>query len=407
MPIFEYIGIDTKGKKAAGTVDAENERAARAKLRKMGVFPTTLNSEGAEGKKAGLSLNVDVSKYMQSIKVKDLSIMTRQLSTLIEAHIPLVDALNALVEQIENPKLRAIMARAREKVTEGTKFSDALRGHPKVFGDLYVNMINAGESSGALDIVLKRLAEFTEGQAKLKSKVTSAMIYPIIMAIVGVSLTTFLLVKIVPDITNMLKDMGTALPLPTQILKSVSDALVGYWYLFIIVIPLIIFGIKKFLKTPKGKAWWDRKVLKLPLFGNLTRMVIVSRFSRTLSTLLSSGVPLLTAMDIVSNIITNTRMKEVIDQTRESVREGQSVAEPLKRSGEFPSIVTHMIAVGEKTGELEQMLERVATTYDTEVENAVTTLTTILEPMMILAMAVVVGFIVISVMLPMLDLAKV
>lgn len=407
MPIFEYIGIDSKGKKASGTIDAENDRAARTKLRRMGVFPTSLGVEGQMKEKAGFGMRIDVSKYLQRVKVQDIAVMTRQLSTLISANIPLVDSLTALVEQLENPKLKSIVARAREKVTEGLKLSDSLRGYPKIFSDVYVNMVAAGESSGALDTVLARLADFTEGQAKLRSKVMGAMVYPIIMAVVGVALTVFLLTSVVPQVATMIEESGKALPLPTRLLMGVSGSLVSWWFIYLLIVPIIVFSIKKYLKTPGGRAWWDRKVLKLPLFGKLTRMVIIARFSRTLSTLLSSGVPLLAAMDIVRNLITNSRLRTVIEQTRDNVREGQSIAEPLKRSGEFPPLVTHMIAVGEKTGELERMLERIADTYDTEVEGTVGTMTTILEPVMILVMAGVVGFIVLSIMLPMLELQQI
>lgn len=407
MPIFEYIGIDSKGKRAAGSVDAENERAARAKLRRMGVFPTTMGVEGQVKQKAGLNMSVDVGKYLQRIKMQEIAVMTRQLATLVGANVPLVDALTALVDQISNPKLRNIISRVREKVIEGSKLSDALRGNPKIFGDLYVNMINAGENSGALEVVLERLADFTEGQSKLRSKIIGAMIYPVIMSFVGVALLVGLLAYVVPKVTKIFEDMKATLPLPTRMLMAVSDSLINYWYLFVIIIPVAIYLVRRYIRTTAGRAWWDKKLLKLPLFGNLNRMVIVSRFTRTLATLLSSGVPLLNAMDIVRNIITNTRLKDVIEQTRDSVREGQSVAEPLKRSGEFPPLVTHMIAIGEKTGEIERMLERIADTYDAEVDNAVSTMTTLLEPIMILTMAGVVSFVVMSILLPIIKLNQI
>ncbi len=404
MPIFEYAGIDSKGKRTSGNVDAENERAARAKLRRMGVFPTTITMEGKGGKGGGFSMQVDVGKFMERVKVQDVAVMTRQMATLVGANIPLVDALTALVDQIENKKLRNIVAGAREKVIEGSRLSDALRGHPKIFGDLYVNMIAAGENSGALEIVLQRLADFTEGQSKLRSKVVGAMIYPAIMSFVGVSLMVMLLTFVVPKVTKIFIDMKATLPLPTRMLMAASNVVTDYWYLVIILCAAAFFAARRYINTPAGRAWWDRKALKLPLFGKLNRMVIVSRFTRTLATLLSSGVPLLTAMDIVRNIITNTRLREVIEQTRDNVREGQSVAEPLRRSGEFPPLVTHMITIGEKTGELERMLERIADTYDAEVDNAVSTMTTLLEPVMILVMAAIVSFIVMSILLPIIKL---
>ncbi len=404
MPVFEYVGIDSKGKRASGTVDGENERAVRQKLRRMGVFPTSLVIEGAAKQKVGLSMSIDIGKYLQRIKATEVALMTRQLSTLVGSSIPLVDALSALVDQIENPKLRNIVSRVRERVTEGSRLSDAMRGNPKVFSDLYVNMIDAGETSGALDIVLLRLADFMEGQAKLRSKVIGAMIYPAIMSVVGVGLMVMLLVYVVPKVTKIFEDVEATLPLPTRILMSVSDALSNYWYIFILLALIGIYLIKRFLKTPKGRAWWDKKLLTLPLLGRINRLIIVARFSRTLATLLASGVPLLSALNIVRNIITNSRLKEVIETTRDNVREGASVADPLKRSGEFPPLVTHMIAIGEKTGELERMLVRIADTYDSDVDTTLSALTTLLEPIMILVMAGVVSFIVMSILLPIMQL---
>jgi len=404
MPVFEYVGIDAKGKRAAGTVDGDNERAARQKLRRMGVFPTSLAVEGRGARKTGLSMNVDIGKYLQRVKLTEVSLMTRQLSTLVGSNIPLVDALTALVEQITNPKLRSIVSRVKDKVVEGSKLSDAMRGNPKVFSDLYVNMIAAGESSGALDVVLMRLADFMEGSARLRSKVIGAMIYPVIMSIVGVSLMVMLLVYVVPKVTKIFEDVDATLPLPTRVLMAVSSALSNYWYIFILLIPAAIYMIRRYLRTPKGRSWWDRKILTLPLFGKINRLIIIARFSRTLATLIASGVPLLTALDIVKNIITNTRLKEVIEDTRDNVREGASVGETLKKSGEFPPLVTHMIMIGEKTGDLERMLVRIADTYDADVDNTLSTLTTLLEPIMILVMAGVVSFIVLSILLPIMQL---
>ena len=406
MPVFQYIGIDQKGKRASGMVDAESERAARFKLRKMGVFPTSLTPKGsaAVSQKMSLSMQVDFSKFLQRVKIQDVALMTRQLSSLLNAGITLVDSLEALIEQIDNVKLRTVLTEVREQVIAGARMSDSLKQHPKIFSDLYVNMVGAGEASGALDVVLMRLADFTEGQAQLKSKIIGAMIYPAIMTVVGFALMAMLLIYVVPKVTSIFADVNAALPLPTRILMSVSNSLKDYWYVFLLMIPVLFYAVRKFLKTPGGRAWWDRRSLKLPLFGKLQLMVIVSRFTRTLATLLSSGVPLMAAMDIVRNIVTNTELRRIIEETRDSVREGQSMAEPLKRSGQFPPIVTHMIAIGEKTGELEKMLERVADNYDTQVDTTVSALTTLLEPIMILVMAAIVSFIVMSILLPILQL---
>lgn len=404
MPVFNYTGINDKGKNTTGIIDAENDRAARVKLRKMGIYPTKIRLSGRGGGKISLSSNIDLSKYLQRVKTQDIAVMTRQLATLVGSGIPLVDSLQALEDQVDNMKLKTVITNIREKVTEGSKLSDAMKGHPKIFNALYVNMVNAGENSGALDIVLERLADFTENQAKLKSRVVGAMIYPIIMSVVGIALMLMLIVYVVPKVTKIFEDVNATLPLPTRILISISDAIIGYWYIIILLLIIIGYGIKRWLKTEKGREYFDKKILKVPLFGKLFRMVAISRFSRTLSTLLSSGVPLLTSMNIVKNIITNVILKRVVEDTSNSVKEGESVAEPLKRSGEFPPIVTHMISVGEKTGQMEKMLERVADSYDMQVDTAVSTMMTLLEPLMILVMAGVVSFIVMSILLPILQL---
>lgn len=405
MPVYEYIGIDSKGKRASGIVDAENERAARQKLRRMNVFPTTIGVQGAlKGKKFSLGSEVNLGKYFQRVKTQDLAMMTRQMSTLISAGIPLVDSLSALIDQVENVKLRSILSQVREKVTGGEKLSDSLKEHPKVFNELYINMVNAGENSGALDIVLERLAEFTEGQARLKSRIIGAMIYPAIMSVVGLGLMIMLVVYVVPKVMAIFEDVEATLPLPTRVLMGLSNVISNYWYIVIIALVIMILGIRRYIKTPKGREQFHKRLLKLPLIGRLERMIVISRFSRTLSTLLSSGVPLLTAMDIVRNIVTNVILRRIIEQTRENVREGQSVAEPLRRSGQFPPIVTQMIAIGERTGELERMLERIADAYDTQVDNTISALMTLMEPLMILVMAGVVSFIVMSILLPIMKL---
>lgn len=406
MPVFNYIGIDSKGKKISGVIDAENEKAVRSKLRRQSIYPTKIGQSGktSGAKKLSFGMNIDVGKYLQRIKVQDIAMMTRQLSTLLSAGIPLVDSLQALEDQIENEKLKSIMTHIREKVTEGGKLSDAMKSYPKVFDNLYVNMINAGENSGALDIVLERLSEFTENQAKLRGKVIGAMIYPIIMTLVGMALMILLLIFVVPKVTSIFEDVNATLPLPTRILISLSDGVINYWYLYLIVIIGIIYGVKRWNKTENGREFFDRKKLKLPIFGKLLRMITISRFSRTLATLLNSGVPLLVSMDIVKNIVSNVVLQRAIEETKNSVKEGASVAEPLKQSGEFPPIVTHMIAIGEKTGQMEKMLERIADSYDTQVDTTVSSLMTLLEPIMILVMAVIVAFIVMSILLPILQL---
>jgi general secretion pathway protein F len=406
MPIYSYKGIDAAGKKVAGTTDGENVKVARAKLRKMNVFPTEVIEAGKGG---GISLKggVDFSKFFQRVRVQDIANMTRQLATLVGANIPLVDALTALVEQIENPKLRETISEIRERVREGTRLADAMRAHSKVFTDLYINMIAAGEASGALETVLKRLAEFTEGQARLRSKVVGALTYPMVMMVVGVALMGFLLVSVVPKITKIFEDTKATLPLPTRILVGTSHFLASYWFIIILLIPFVVYGFIRFKRSKKGRNIIDSFTLKAPIFGEMFRMIAISRFCRTLATLMASGVQLLTAMDIVKNIVENSILTQVIEDTKLSVKEGESIAEPLRRSGHFPPLVTQMIAIGEKTGELETMLEKVADAYEQQVDTKVSTLTTLLEPIMIVVMGAVVSFIVLSILVPILKLNQI
>lgn len=402
MPVYSYKGMDAAGKKTAGIIDAENVKAARLKLRRLNIFTTDVSEGGSSGK--GIAGSQRLGKIFQRVKVQDISNMTRQLSTLISANIPLVDCLTALVDQVENPKLRGVLSQVRERVTEGARLADALRAHPDTFNDLYINMISAGEASGSLDTVLKRLAEFTEGQAKLRSKVIGALTYPIVMAFVGVTLMGFLLVSVVPKVTKIFEDSKATLPLPTQLLVSTSHFLESYWYLVLLMIPFLIFGFKKFKSSPRGTYMIDKFTLRAPIFGEMFRMIAIARFCRTLATMLASGVQLLSAMDIVKNIVQNSLLTKVIEDAKLSIKEGESIAEPLRRSGQFPPIVTQMIAIGEKTGELEKMLERVADSYEQQVDTKVSTLTTLLEPIMIVVMGAVVSFIVLSILLPILKL---
>lgn len=406
MAVFSYKGMDAAGKKVAGIIDADNIKSARAKLRKSKIFPTDV-SEGGRGGGISVGGGIDFKKYFEKVKVTDVANMTRQLSTLLNANVPLVDSLGALVEQIDNEKLKSAISEVRERVKEGARLADSLKAYPEIFGNLYINMVHAGEISGALDVVLARLADFTESQARLNSKVKGALTYPVVMAIVGMGLMGFLLVFVVPKIVKIFEDTKATLPLPTKILISVSSFVQSYWYLVILLGIGIYFGMKKWLATPKGRRLFDGWKLKVPIFGEMFRMISIGRFCRTLSTLTSSGVQLMPALDIVKGIVNNVILEEVIEDTRISVKEGESIAEPLRKSGQFPPLVTHMIRIGEKTGALENMLERVADNYEEQVDNKVSTLTTLLEPLMIVVMGGVVSAIVLSILLPILKLNQI
>ncbi|TMA45776.1 MAG: type II secretion system protein GspF [Deltaproteobacteria bacterium] len=397
MPVFEYTGLTEAGKNVRGIRDAESSRVLRQILRKDGVYLTDARAAEAGAvageQKTGLSREVDLGAMLgfTGVSTQDLAIATRQLATLIAAGIPLVDALTALVDQIEQPRLKRIMGVVKQKVNEGLSLADALREHPKVFSDLYVNMIRAGESSGALDVVLVRLADFTESQAQLRNKILGAMLYPAIMVVVGIAIVSILFVVVIPKVTKIFEDMNVTLPWTTRILIVVSSFARDYWYLVVVLLPALVFGVRRYVRSPRGRA-------------ELIRMLALSRFAKTLATLLASGVPLLTAMDIVKNIVSNTLLADVIDKARDAIREGESIAAPLKRSGQFPPLVYHMIAIGERSGQLEEMLQNVAKSYEAQVEMRVGALTSLLEPVMIVAMGGGVAFIVFSILMPIMQL---
>ena len=405
MSVFEYRGIVVgTGKPIKGVRDAENPKALRAALRKDGVLLTV----ATEGKAAEAKNSKDIKlfEFMGRPSTSDVAVLTRQLATLIGAGIPLFESLAALCEQVENEQLKRALTAVREQVREGISFAKALEAHPTVFPPLYVNMVRAGEASGTLQQVLERLTQFMESQAKLQGKVTSALAYPILMSIIGITLVSILMVAVVPNVTTIFASMDQALPWYTALLITTSDFMASYWWLLLALLILGIYSFRRWKKKPAGRMKWDTFVLKVPVFGKVILMLSIARFARTLSTLLASGVAILTAMDIVANVLGNSALEAVIHEAISSIREGQSIAEPLRRSGKFPPIVTHMITVGEKSGQLEAMLESVANAYDTEVENRVQILTSLLEPLIIVMMGSVVGFIAVSILMPLIQMSS-
>jgi general secretion pathway protein F len=315
--------------------------------------------------------------------------------------------LTALVDQVETEYFKSVWSDVKQRVNEGSGFGDALSAYPKIFSGLYVNMVRAGEHSGALDIVLTRLADFTEGQAELKAKLFSMMFYPALMLVMAIVVTSGLFIFVIPKITEIFESQKKeTLPIPTEILIGVSSFMSSWWFIVLPAFVLSIWGFFHYINTESGRKWWDRVVLRAPLFGPLVRMVAITRFSRTMSTLLGSGVPVLTAFDIVRAVVQNSVLSKVIESAREAVKEGESLAAPLKRSGEFPPIVAHMIAVGEKSGQLEEMLNNVARSYEVQVDARLRAMTSVLEPLMIIALGIIVAFIVLSIILPMLEISS-
>ncbi|MBA2664201.1 MAG: type II secretion system inner membrane protein GspF [Bradymonadaceae bacterium] len=403
MPIYEYKGLNKAGKPVKGILDAESMNVLRAALQGKGIFVTEV-FEGRGGAGSAQNRDVNFAKMFERVSLTDIAVLTRQLATLIRAGIPLVETLNALTEQADKEELKRILSDVRRKVNEGSSLANVLKDHPKAFNHLYVNMVKAGESSGNLDVVLDRLTEFLDAQIELRSKIIGAMVYPILMMVVGVGILGILFAFVIPKVTAIFKDQGQALPWITSILIGSSEFFGRFWYLLIPAMGVAAFGFVQWKNSPKGRRKWDVFTLRMPIVGTLVRMIAIARFSSTLATLLSSGVPLLTALDIVKNILGNTRLVEVIEDVRVNIREGESIAQPLKRSGEFPPLVTHMIAVGERSGQLEEMLQNVAFSYKQQVDIRIEAMTKILEPIMIVGMGVVVAFIVFAIMLPILQL---
>ncbi len=404
MPVFAWSGLSAAGKEVKGVRDAESPKALRAVLKREGVFVEQV-TEAAEAKKRS-AREVDFGKYFRRVSAFDLSITTKQLATLLKAGIPLVESISAIIEQLEHPELKLALTSVRDKVNEGTSLADALRAHPKIFGVLYVNMVAAGEASGTLELVLARLSDFLDSQAKLQNKVLTAAAYPAFMGFVSVAVIIILMAGVVPNIKSIFDNFQRALPWYTRVLIFASDAIRGYWWLLIVLVGGAVYGFRRWFKTTKGRSAFDRRILTLPLIGQIAIMVAVARFSRTLATLLKSGVPVLTALEITRNVLGNTELQRVIDDARGSIREGDSIAAPLKRSGRFPPIVTHMIAIGERSGQLEEMLESVANAYDTQVETRLVGLTALMEPIMIVTLGLMAGGIVIAIMTPLLEISS-
>jgi len=420
VPVFSFKGFDTQGKKKSGLKDADNLRALRAALKREGIFLAEAKEAAMRAREAGAAA-VDGAataltflynpaaalRNWQNRAVGDriqVAVLTRQLGTLLKAGVPLAESLGALVDQVERPGLKRVLAEVKTQVNEGSSLGDAMQKYPRVFPDLYVNMIRAGEASGTLEVVLARLAEFLDAQNRLRGKVVSALFYPIVMTVIGAGIMSVLMISVVPKVTAIFEDTGRALPWNTQILIGVSGFLANYWWTMFFIIPAFIYAFVRYKATPRGRDQLDRLVLWLPVVGSLARMIAIARFSKTLATMLSSGVPLLRALDIVKAILGNTVLSRVIEDAKESIKEGESIATPLKRSGQFPPVVTHMIAVGERSGQLEQMLENVAQAYDVEVDLKMGRLTSLLEPVMILIMGGSVAFVVFSILMPIMEM---
>ncbi len=409
MPVYAYKGVTTAGKPAKGHLDADSSRGARAKLRRDGIFITDFRESSAEAvtrPESGPRFNIHVSlPSFQRISALDLALVTRQASTLLSAGIPLVEGLAALTEQTENTRLKAVLGQARDRVNEGVTFADAL-AQSGVFPDLYVSMVRAGEAGGALERVLERLADYLESQVRLRNKVSSILIYPAVMFGFALLVVGVLVTVVLPQITELLVTLDQPLPFYTRWIISLSNFVREFWWMIGLVLVAASLALRAAIRTEKGLRIWDRVLLRLPIVGRVVRLVAISRFTRTLSTLLSGGLPIVRALDTAKHVADNTVLGEAIDRARESITEGASVAQPLRASGEFPPLVTHMIDIGERSGELEAMLAKVADTYDEQVETTVGRLTALLEPLLILIMVGIVVVIILATLVPLLNVTS-
>jgi type IV pilus assembly protein PilC len=419
MPSFAYTALDARGQEVRDTMEAASEQEAIQALRQSGYYPTSVMPAGkakaakapkaakAAGAKKELSISIPFLER-KTVKPKTLMIFTRQLATLIDSGLPLLRGLTVLAKQEPDPVMRKTVGKLGDTVTGGSTFSDALSQHPKIFNKLYVNMVKAGELGGVMELVLVRLADFQEKAQKLKNKVVSAMFYPIIVLVIAIAIMAFLLVYIVPKFKAIFDDMLQGRPLPalTQFVIGFSEVVQNNFITIALVVVLVIVAYNVAAKTTKGREVVDAIKLRLPLFGDLIKKGSISRFSRTLGTLVTSGVPILQALNITRDTAGNVVLSNAIQKVHDSVKEGESIVSPLEKSGLFPPMVVSMIDVGEETGQLPEMLLKIADVYDDEVDNTVAGLTSLLEPIMIVFLAVIVGTIVIALFLPLIDIIQ-
>jgi general secretion pathway protein F len=406
VPVYTYKGVSEAGKTIRGYVDAESDRSARAKLRRDGVFLTELTTAtGTEVRRDDTSARRFSFDMLRRVGGTDLAIATRQLATLIGAGIPLLEALGALTEQVEGARLKSAISQVRDRVNEGASLADAL-SQMAVFGDLYVSMVRAGETGGALEQVLGRLADHLESQVRTRNKVVSITIYPAIMFSVAIAVVIALVTVVLPQITQLLDSLNRPLPFYTLAIIGLSNLLREYWWALLLVLAVAVLAFRAAVRTERGRTSFDTFKLRMPFFGKIYRQLALARFTRTLSTLLAGGIPIVRSLEISKHVANNTVLGAAVDAARDAITEGASIAAPLRRSGHFPPLVVHMVDVGERSGELEAMLAKVADTYDEQVENSVSRLTALLEPVLILIMVGLVLAIILATLVPLLEITS-
>jgi general secretion pathway protein F len=405
MPVYRYKGVAAGNRAVAATIDADSLRSARAKLRADGIFPTEIVIGKTRGETSALLSRFELPA-LRRVPDLDLSMFSSQLATLISAGVPLVQALSALTEQVERERFKAVVGGVRESVNQGSSLADALGGFPYVFDELYCSMVRAGESSGALAPVLQRLADYVESRMDLRNQLINAMIYPALMLVFSGAVAGVLLVKVIPNITTMLRDMKQELPFTTRVVVAVSDIVTVYWFPALLVIAAAFLIWSRVVRTERGRLAWDGLMLRMPVFGRLIRYVAIARFARTLATLSAGGVNIVGALEIARSVTSNAVIARAVDGVKEAITRGSSIAAQMRSSGEFPPLVTHMISVGEASGELPAMLGKLADTYDTQVENALQRMLALLGPILLVFVALVILVIILSTLLPLMNMTS-
>ena len=403
MAVYQYSGTDKSGRSVKGKITSESQKIARQQLKKEGILLLSIGSVTGSSQQRGKGVQLFARK---SVPLNELTLITRQLASLVKANVPLIESITAIMEQSENETMKIALSDIRQNVNEGASFSKSLANHPNIFTKVYINMVDAGESSGTLPLVLVRLAEFLEIQSRLRAKVISAMVYPTLMIGIGGMLMLGIFTFVIPKIAKIFSSMNKELPWYTELMLNISDFTVSYWWLLIISAFGFITFLRFYLSTKSGIEKKDRVMLKLPIVGPLVRMIAVSRFANTMATLLNGGVPIVVSLGISKAVVNNQVLTAAISEAQENITEGHSLAEPLKNSGEFPPLILHMIAIGERTGDLPYMLEMVSQTYEEQVSIKVERFTALLEPMMVVFMGLAVGTIVMSVFTPLLQLQE-
>jgi general secretion pathway protein F len=404
MAVYEYKALDKKGKENRGIIEAESRVSAGDTLKKMNLYPVNIQETTGKSLEEDRRTQFSFQSLFQRVTRKDISIFTTQFAALVEAGLPVIESFDITIKQTEKESVKKVLSVVKEEVNKGVSLADAFQLFPRQFSSLYVNMVRAGEESGSLEIVLKRLSEFLESQIELRSRIMVTLAYPIFMSVVAIVVVFTLVTFVVPTVAGIFQDLDQVLPLPTRILLALSGFLKAVWPYLLGLLVLGYLGFLRFKRTEKGRAIVDRLKLQSPVFGPQYRKIIMARFTRTLGTLLTNGVPIVAAFDITKNVVGNILVSKEIEKAREDIQEGREISKPMSKSGVFPPVVVNMIAVGEQSGQLEEMLNRVSKIIETEMDSALKKYMSLLEPVMILVMGAVVGFIVISILLPIFEM---